>query len=138
MYACAVVSSAQVGLSRKSGVGSASTVARGGAPGRADGAAGDGTYTQATVDHLARAEALLTSFKGAGESTTDVALEGWARDLLADTRLLLDSPAAGDVQRRALVRDLQPDLRVDRTFGEAAHRFSSYSLRRLCCSIALR
>ncbi|MEO7964644.1 MAG: hypothetical protein ABIT38_12145, partial [Gemmatimonadaceae bacterium] len=67
----------------------------------------DASYTLATVDHLARAEALLTSFKGAQNDSVDVSMERWAQDLLADTRLLLDSPAATDSRRRRLLEDLE-------------------------------
>lgn len=72
----------------------------------------------ATVQHLARAEALLTTFAvpdpGAAfgsapgdarpPATPDAA---WARDLLTTTRLLLDSPAGRDPSRRALLEDLE-------------------------------
>lgn len=67
----------------------------------------DASYALATVDHLARAEALLTSFKGSRSDSTDASLERWAQDLLADTRLLLDSPAAQDSRRRHLLEDLE-------------------------------
>jgi hypothetical protein len=76
------------------------------APRFADGR-GDAGYALATVDHLARAEALLTSFKGTRSDSADASLERWAQDLLADTRLLLDSPAAGDSRRRRLLEDLE-------------------------------
>lgn len=65
------------------------------------------TYTLATVDHLSRAEALLTSFRSARGDSLDAPLDRWARDLLADTRLLLDSPAADDSRRRLLLEDLE-------------------------------
>ena len=74
-------------------------------------AAGDSagtSYSVAATDHLARAEALLTAF---GTSTTDAAsdaqLSGWARDVLSNTRLLLDSPAARDPVHRQLLEDLE-------------------------------
>jgi hypothetical protein len=75
------------------------------------------SYDLAAVAHLSRAEALLTSFRsppavgetgrdaGAGAGTSGMA--SWARDLLADTRLLLDSPAAADARRRQLLEDLE-------------------------------
>lgn len=65
------------------------------------------TYTVATWDHLSRAEALLTSFRSARGDSVDASLDRWARDLLADTRLLLDSPAADDSRRRLLLEDLE-------------------------------
>lgn len=62
--------------------------------------------------HLARAEALLTTFAGeearGGPTATSVASDSaWARDLLTTTRLLLDSPAGHDPSRRALLEDLE-------------------------------
>jgi hypothetical protein len=63
-------------------------------------------YDVAAVQHLANAEAMLTSFRREGLAN-DRSLEGWARDLLVDTRLLLDSPAATDVARRNLLEDLE-------------------------------
>lgn len=73
---------------------------------------GSASYDVATVAHLSRAEALLTSFRGRqGHGTEASAVDGsmnrWARDLLADTRLLLDSPAATEAHRRALLEDLE-------------------------------
>jgi len=73
---------------------------------------GNASYDVAAVAHLSRAEALLTSFRGPQESGGDTSAERapmnrWARDLLADTRLLLDSPAASDARRRALLEDLE-------------------------------
>jgi hypothetical protein len=65
-------------------------------------------YRATTADHLARAEALLTAFGGAGPADTGAAPDAaWARDLLTTTRLLLDSPAARDPQRRRLFEDLE-------------------------------
>jgi hypothetical protein len=66
--------------------------------------------SQITVaNHLGQAEALLTSFKT--RSTTDHELDAqlgaWARQLLSNTRLLLDSPIANDPQRRPLLEDLE-------------------------------
>ncbi|HEV7391221.1 MAG TPA: hypothetical protein VGO08_06225 [Burkholderiales bacterium] len=37
----------------------------------------------------------------------DAQLASWARDLLSNTRLLLDSPVASDPQRRPLLEDLE-------------------------------
>ena len=64
------------------------------------------TYEVATVQHLTAAEALLTSFRGQS-SEGDKALQRWARDLLANTRLLMDSPAGEDAVRRQLLGDLE-------------------------------
>jgi hypothetical protein len=77
-------------------------------------AASGSPYRATTADHLARAEALLTAFgSGAADlAGDDLAADGapdaaWARDLLTTTRLLLDSPAARDPQRRRLFEDLE-------------------------------
>jgi hypothetical protein len=67
-----------------------------------------GTYAVAAAEQLARAEALLTAYSASGaKSGVDKQLSGWARDILANTRLLLDSPAADDPARRRLLRDLE-------------------------------
>ncbi len=67
------------------------------------------TYDVAAVQHLSRAEALLTAFRSNGEGAPEApaSMNRWARDLLADTRLLLDSPAANNAQRRHLLEDLE-------------------------------
>lgn len=76
--------------------------------GATTGAAGASeSYDIAAVQHLSRAEALLTSFRADGDGETRGSMETWARDLLADTRLLLDSPAASDARRRHLLEDLE-------------------------------
>jgi hypothetical protein len=66
-------------------------------------------YQLTTVRHLSEAEALLTSFRT--RSTTDQQMDAqlgsWARSLLTNTRLLLDSPVANDPQRRPLLEDLE-------------------------------
>jgi len=66
-------------------------------------------YQIAAVRHLSDAEALLTSFRA--RSTTDQQMDAqlgtWARELLSNTRLLLDSPVANDPQRRPLLQDLE-------------------------------
>jgi hypothetical protein len=69
------------------------------------------TYDAATRAHFERADALLTSARStsAGESL-DPALSRWARDMLADTRLLLDSPVAAGADRRRLFEDLELTL----------------------------
>jgi len=66
-------------------------------------------YQLTAVRHLSEAEALLTSFRT--RSTTDQQMDAqlgsWARSLLSNTRLLLDSPVANDPQRRPLLEDLE-------------------------------
>ena len=66
-------------------------------------------YQLAAVRHLSEAEALLTSFRtrSATDQQMDAQLGSWARDLLSNTRLLLDSPVANDPQRRPLLEDLE-------------------------------
>ena len=73
-------------------------------------AAGSASAYQLTaVRHLSEAEALLTSFRARSTSDQqmDAQLGAWARQLLTNTRLLLDSPVANDPQRRPLLQDLE-------------------------------
>jgi hypothetical protein len=65
------------------------------------------TYDVASVAHLTAVETMLTSFRATDRSETDAALQRLARDLLATTRLLMDSPAADDAPRRQLLADLE-------------------------------
>ena len=65
------------------------------------------TYEVATVQHLTAAEALLTSFRAEEPSQNEQFMQKWARDLLASTRLLMDSPAGEDPVRRQLLGDLE-------------------------------
>jgi hypothetical protein len=65
------------------------------------------TYEVASVQHLTAVEALLTSFRAEQRSESDQALQRWARDLLASTRLLMDSPAGDDPVRHQLLQDLE-------------------------------
>lgn len=66
-------------------------------------------YRFAAVQTLNQAELLLTSFRTDAERqrAVDPQLAGWARDVLSSTRLLLDSPAAGDPKIRGLLEDLE-------------------------------
>jgi hypothetical protein len=65
-------------------------------------------YQVATIRHLADAEALLTAFRtDSRDAKMDAQLSRWARDLLSNTRLLLDSPAGDDPQRARLLGDLE-------------------------------
>lgn len=69
---------------------------------------GNATYEKATATHLVGAEAMLMSFTSAAPQTgTDTSVTRWARSLLTNTRLLLDSPAATDANRRRLLQDLE-------------------------------
>ena len=87
-----------------------------GSPKRMDGSAsvtpadagGRASYAKATTTELARAEALLTAYGAAAPNAgVDRQLSTWARDILSNTRLLLDSPAADDPARRRLLQDLE-------------------------------
>ena len=69
------------------------------------------TTTTTTLDaalerHLTDAEALLVSYRGSPASD-DKQVRDWARDVLGTTRLMMDSPAATDPKRRALLQDLE-------------------------------
>jgi hypothetical protein len=66
-------------------------------------------YQITTIQHLSDAEALLTSFRSrpTADRQMDAQLGAWARQLLSNTRLLLDSPVANDPQRRPLLEDLE-------------------------------
>ncbi len=73
----------------------------------ADSAIRSSTYDVASVNHLTAVEAMLTSFRAEPTAANDLALQRWARDLLANTRLLMDSPAGEDAVRRQLLGDLE-------------------------------
>ena len=64
-------------------------------------------YAIATTQQLVQAQALLTQFNANRDTTEDAHLAAWARDLLSNTRLLLDSPAGADPHRRQLLEDLE-------------------------------
>lgn len=57
-----------------------------------------------TTQYLSRVETFLTGFR---TTETDSTFEGQARDLLASTRLLLDSPSIHDARIRGLLQDLE-------------------------------
>jgi hypothetical protein len=66
------------------------------------------SYQVATQKHLEDAEALLTSFALEGhDARMDAQFAGWAKGLLSNTRLLLDSPAGNDPRRAKLLGDLE-------------------------------
>ncbi|HXL87018.1 MAG TPA: hypothetical protein VN927_07390 [Gemmatimonadaceae bacterium] len=71
--------------------------------------AASSAYQLTAVRHLSEAEALLTSFRtrSTPDQQMDAQLGSWARELLCNTRLLLDSPVANDPQRRPLLEDLE-------------------------------
>jgi len=65
-------------------------------------------YTVAAAQHLTAAEAMLTAFKGdVSQGRMDAEMASWGKELLSNTRLLLDSPAARDPVRRKLLQDLE-------------------------------
>jgi len=65
-------------------------------------------YQVAMVRHLADAEVLLTSFSlGSRDDAMNAQFAGWAKGLLSNTRLLLDSPAGDDPRRAKLLQDLE-------------------------------
>ena len=60
------------------------------------------------IQHLSRAEALLTGFRAESRSGgSETSFSASARDLLSTTRLLLDSPELTDPQMRSLLEDLE-------------------------------
>ncbi|MGQ0641039.1 MAG: hypothetical protein ACT4P6_09770 [Gemmatimonadaceae bacterium] len=65
------------------------------------------TYRVAATRHLTSAEAFVTAVRMSSYAAGDTAIQRWARELLTDTRLLLDSPAGSDARRRALLEDLE-------------------------------
>ena len=80
-------------------------------------------YAVATANHLSRAEALLTAYNAEKpDAIQDAQMAEWARDLLSNTRLLMDSPAGQNPQRRRLLQDLELVLvqLVQQTLGAGA------------------
>ena len=66
------------------------------------------SYRVATEQHLENAEALLTSFTlESRDQRMNSQFAGWAKGLLSNTRLLLDSPAGDDPRRAKLLQDLE-------------------------------
>jgi len=64
-------------------------------------------YQIAATQYLSRTETFLTGFRADLRAGRVYAFPGQARDLLATTRLLLDSPAADDPRMQALLEDLE-------------------------------
>ena len=66
------------------------------------------SYRVAAARHLTRTENFLTMFRvDARTDQLDEEVGTWAKRLLTDTRLLLDSPAGGDPELRVLLSDLE-------------------------------
>lgn len=65
-------------------------------------------YGVASQRHLASAEALISVVTAAPrDAQMDSLTSKWAREMLSNTRLLLDSPAGDDQVRRRLLEDLE-------------------------------
>jgi hypothetical protein len=89
---------------------------------------GIGSFRAAAVGHLSRTESLLTMVSSDSRTgTVDAEVSEWARSLLLQTRLLIDSPASDDPVFLELFEDLEIILmQVARLspdyFDEAAQR----------------
>lgn len=80
----------------------------------------------ASREHLQRAEALISVVAATPADAMMDSLTGrWAREMLTNTRLLLDSPAGDDPARRRLLEDLETLLVqiVQRSGGAVDERF---------------
>lgn len=64
-------------------------------------------FRMAAADYLASTQALLTAFPSGAREGRGQEVAAWARQLLLDTRLLMDSPAAVDPQLHPLLSDLE-------------------------------
>lgn len=64
-------------------------------------------YRLVVAQYMSSAEALLTSFRAQPQGQFDPDIAIWARDMLTNTRMLLDSPAAADPKTAALLTDLE-------------------------------
>ncbi len=67
-------------------------------------------YRLAARQHLERTEALLTGYVRDVQSGRTQEVARWAQDLLINTRLLRDSPAAQDAETARLLEDLELHL----------------------------
>jgi hypothetical protein len=73
---------------------------------------GTAAYDVATLAHLSRAEALIVSYTNPAQASqkgayVDSAMTRWAKDMLSNTRLLLDSPLSTDESKKRLLQDLE-------------------------------
>ncbi|MBX3174654.1 MAG: hypothetical protein KF709_09595 [Gemmatimonadaceae bacterium] len=85
-----------------------SPAANGGAESNGEGAE---AFQIVSREHLVRAEALVSVIAATPRDAVMDSLTGkWARDMLSNTRLLLDSPAGDDPVRRRLLEDLETVL----------------------------
>jgi hypothetical protein len=78
-------------------------------------------YQMATTELLERAEVFLTGFQSDVRGGLLVATEPTARDLLATTRLLLDSPVGEDVSLQALLEDIELVLAQIAGYADRPH-----------------
>jgi uncharacterized membrane-anchored protein YhcB (DUF1043 family) len=67
----------------------------------------DRPYAMETSQYLGQTAALLTSLSSDSKSAADAQFSARASDLLARTRLLMDSPAANEPAMRDLLEDLE-------------------------------
>ena len=78
----------------------------------------------ATARHLGRAETLLTAFRiDQGTPMSEQDLARWARELLGDTRMLLDMPVSQSPIERALLEELELVLLQISRLGPEAPAF---------------
>ena len=78
----------------------------------------------ATTRHLGRAETLLTAFRiDQGTPMSEQDLARWARELLGDTRVLLDMPVSQSAMERALLEELELVLLQISRLGPEAPAF---------------
>lgn len=65
-------------------------------------------FELAATPYLNRAEILLTQYNSASVSGgSNLRIASWADELLVETRLLLDSPAAQDAELKELLQDME-------------------------------
>lgn len=65
------------------------------------------TVRMAAADHLGEAETLLTLFRSTDRADDRAATARWAQELLATTRLMIDSRAGEDPELAQLLADLE-------------------------------
>lgn len=69
---------------------------------------GSASLALAAQEHLGRTESLLTMVRAdARRGTVDPATAGWAKELLSETRMLLDAPSGTDAAVQELLLDLE-------------------------------
>ena len=96
-----------IGIGRMSGRPERLPTARVEAPAPGTPMTGD-AYRVAVAQHLSRTQTLLASFRAdAAGGRVDATAVEWAGQMLATTRLLIDSPAADDPRLRTLLEDLE-------------------------------